>query len=277
MKLIRVKKNGKITVGALDEDEKIKIIDSIDDVTSENIEDLITNKINKIDIKKLETLEGEYKILPCVNKVGKIICVGLNYADHAAESGLTPPTEPMLFSKAITSINGPYDEISLPISSKKTDWEIELGIIILKKAKNISEEDSEDYIAGYTIVNDVSERHFQIEREGQFVKGKSHDTFCPIGPYLVTKDEIPNVNNLSMKLKVNNEIMQDGNTSNLIFKPNYIVSYISQFMTLMPGDIIPTGTPAGVGMGMKPQKFLKKGDIVDLKIDYLGFQKQKVI
>ena len=277
MKLIRVKKNGKITVGALDEDEKIKIIDSIDDLSSENIEDLITNKINKIDIKKLETLEGEYKILPCVNKVGKIICVGLNYADHAAESGLTPPTEPMLFSKAITSINGPYDEISLPISSKKTDWEIELGIIILKKAKNISEEDSEDYIAGYTIVNDVSERHFQIEREGQFVKGKSHDTFCPIGPYLVTKDEIPNVNNLSMKLKVNNEIMQDGNTSNLIFKPNYIVSYISQFMTLMPGDIIPTGTPAGVGMGMKPQKFLKKDDIVDLKIDYLGFQKQKVI
>ncbi len=277
MKLIRVKKNGKITVGALDEDQKIKIIDSIDDVSSENIEDLITNKISKIDIKKLETLEGEYKILPCVNKIGKIICVGLNYADHAAESGLTPPTEPMLFSKAITSINGPYDEISLPISSKKTDWEIELGIIILKKAKNISEEDSEDYIAGYTIVNDVSERHFQIEREGQFVKGKSHDTFCPIGPYLVTKDEIPNVNNLSMKLKVNNEIMQDGNTSNLIFKPNYIVSYISQFMTLMPGDIIPTGTPAGVGMGMKPQKFLKKDDIVDLKIDYLGFQKQKVI
>ena len=277
MKLIRVKKNGKITVGVLDEDEKIKIIDSIDDISSKNIEDLITNKINKIDIKKLETLEGDYKILPCVNKIGKVICVGLNYADHAAESGLTPPTEPMLFSKAITSINGPYDEISLPISSKKTDWEIELGIIILKKAKNISEENSEDYIAGYTIVNDVSERHFQIEREGQFVKGKSHDTFCPIGPYLVTKDEIPNVNNLSMKLKVNNEIMQDGNTSNLIFKPNYIVSYISQFMTLMPGDIIPTGTPAGVGMGMKPQKFLKKGDIVDLKIDYLGFQKQKVI
>jgi len=277
MKILRVKKNEKIFLGILDKDEKIKIIDYIDDISSENIEDVITNKINKININKLETLEGDYKILPCVNKIGKIICVGLNYADHAAESGLTPPTEPMLFSKAITSINGPYDEISLPISSKKTDWEIELGIIILKKAKNISEEVSEDYIAGYTIVNDVSERHFQIEREGQFVKGKSHDTFCPIGPYLVTKDEIPNVNNLSMKLKVNNEIMQDGNTSNLIFKPNYIVSYISQFMTLMPGDIIPTGTPAGVGMGMKPQKFLKKGDIVDLKIDYLGFQKQKVI
>tara|TARA_X000000950_G_C13870488_1_gene642655 strand:+ start:1092 stop:1925 length:834 start_codon:yes stop_codon:yes gene_type:complete len=277
MKILRVKKNEKIFLGILDKDEKIKIIDDIDDISSENIEDVVTNKINKININKLETLEGDYKILPCVNKIGKIICVGLNYADHAAESGLTPPTEPMLFSKAITSINGPYDEISLPISSKKTDWEIELGIIILKKAKNISEEVSEDYIAGYTIVNDVSERHFQIEREGQFVKGKSHDTFCPIGPYLVTKDEIPNVNNLSMKLKVNNEIMQDGNTSNLIFKPNYIVSYISQFMTLMPGDIIPTGTPAGVGMGMKPQKFLKKGDIVDLKIDYLGFQKQKVI
>ena len=277
MKILRVKKNEKIFLGILDKDEKIKVIDGIDDISSENIEDVITNKINKININKLKTLEGDYKILPCINKIGKIICVGLNYADHAAESGLTPPTEPMLFSKAITSINGPYDEISLPISSKKTDWEIELGIIILKKAKNISEEDSEDYIAGYTIVNDVSERHFQIEREGQFVKGKSHDTFCPIGPYLVTKDEIPNVNNLSMKLKVNNEIMQDGNTSNLIFKPNYIVSYISQFMTLMPGDIIPTGTPAGVGMGMKPQKFLKKDDIVDLKIDYLGFQKQKVI
>ena len=276
MKILRVKKNEKIFLGILDKDEKIKIIDDIDDISSENIEDLITNKINKININKLKTLEGDYKILPCINKIGKIICVGLNYADHAAESGLTPPTEPMLFSKAITSINGPYDEISLPISSKKTDWEIELGIIILKKAKNISEEVSEDYIAGYTIVNDVSERHFQIEREGQFIKGKSYDTFCPLGPFIATKDEIPDVNNLTLTLKVNDKIMQNSNTSNLIFKPSFIVSYLSQFMTLMPGDIIPTGTPAGVGMGMSPQTFLKKGDTIELKIDYLGSQKQNV-
>tara|TARA_B100001057_G_scaffold63015_1_gene56502 strand:+ start:33 stop:866 length:834 start_codon:yes stop_codon:yes gene_type:complete len=277
MKLIRVKKNGKITVGALDKDEKIKIIDNIDDVSSENIEDLITNKINKIDIKKLETLEGEYKILPSVNKIGKIICVGLNYADHAAESGLTPPTEPMLFSKAITSISGAYDDITLPLLSKKTDWEVELGIVILKKTKNISETESESHIAGYTIVNDVSERHFQTEREGQFIKGKSHDTFCPIGPYLVTKNDVPDVNNLNLKLSVNQKLMQNGNTANLIFKPNFIVSYISQFMTLMPGDIIPTGTPAGVGNGMKPQQFLEKGDVVDLQIDFLGSQRQKII
>ena len=276
MKIIRIEQNNKNYLGLIDKNEKIRIINNYDDISPHNIEELIDNKLKEINIENLEILEGNYKILPCVNNVGKIVCVGLNYADHAKESGLDVPSEPVIFSKAITSISGPNDDIILPPESKKSDWEVELAIVILKKTKNISEIDAESHIAGYTIVNDVSERHFQIEREGQFIKGKSYDTFCPLGPFIATKDEIPDVNNLTLTLKVNDKIMQNGNTSNLIFKPSFIVSYLSQFMTLMPGDIIPTGTPAGVGMGMNPQTFLKKGDTIELKIDYLGSQKQNV-
>ncbi len=277
MKIIRVNQNNKNLVGLVDNENKIRIVDDIDDITPENIENLIESKLKNIDINKLNILSGEYSILPCVNNVGKVICVGLNYADHAAESGARVPTEPLIFSKAVTSIIGPNDDVILPIDSMKSDWEVELAIVIMKKTKNISEEESENHIAGYTIVNDVSERFFQLECEGQFLKGKSHDTFCPLGPYLVTKDEISDVNNLSLKTKVNNEVMQDGNTSNLIFKPNFIISYLSKFMTLMPGDIIPTGTPKGVGMGMKPQQFLKRGDVMELSIEHLGSQKQNVL
>tara|TARA_B100000029_G_scaffold31870_1_gene30343 strand:+ start:127 stop:960 length:834 start_codon:yes stop_codon:yes gene_type:complete len=277
MKILRFEQNEKKYLGLLDKNENIRVMNSTDDISSENIEELVNYKLKDIDLENLKILKGNCKILPCVNKVGKIVCVGLNYADHAKESGLKVPSEPLIFSKAVTSINGPNDDVILPPNSKKSDWEVELAIVILKKTKNIEEKDAEDHIAGYTIVNDISERHFQIEREGQFIKGKSYDTFCPLGPYIVTKDEIPDVNNLSLTLKVNNEIVQNGNTSNLIFKPNFIVSYLSQFMTLMPGDIIPTGTPAGVGMGMKPQKFLRIGDTMELSIDYLGSQKQKVL
>ncbi len=277
MKILRFEQNEKKYLGLLDKNENIRVMNSTDDISSENIEELVNYKLKDIDLENLKILKGNCKILPCVNKVGKIVCVGLNYADHAKESGLKVPSEPLIFSKAVTSINGPNDDVILPPNSKKSDWEVELAIVILKKTKNIEEKDAEDHIAGYTIVNDISERHYQIEREGQFIKGKSYDTFCPLGPYIVTKDEIPDVNNLSLTLKVNNEIVQNGNTSNLIFKPNFIVSYLSQFMTLMPGDIIPTGTPAGVGMGMKPQKFLRIGDTMELSIDYLGSQKQKVL
>ncbi len=277
MKFLRIEHENKLKVAIIDKNEKVRIINTIKDITPNNIEEIISNNLNSINIDELEMLEENFKILPCVNNVGKIVCIGLNYADHAAESGLKPPSEPLVFSKAVTSITGPNDNITLPPNSKKSDWEIELAIIILKKTKNINEDIAEEHIAGYTIVNDVSERHFQIEREGQFVKGKSYDSFCPLGPYIVTKDEIDDVNNLSLKLKVNNELMQNGNTSNLIFKPNFIVSYLSKFMTLMPGDIIPTGTPAGVGMGMKPPRFLKKGDIIELNIEKLGKQTQKVL
>ncbi len=277
MKFLRIEHENKLKVAIIDKNEKVRIINTIKDITPNNIEEIISNNLDSINIDELEMLEENFKILPCVNNVGKIVCIGLNYADHAAESGLKPPSEPLVFSKAVTSITGPNDNITLPPNSKKSDWEIELAIIILKKTKNINEDKAEEHIAGYTIVNDVSERHFQIEREGQFVKGKSYDSFCPLGPYIVTKDEIDDVNNLSLKLKVNNELMQNGNTSNLIFKPNFIVSYLSKFMTLMPGDIIPTGTPAGVGMGMKPPRFLNKGDIIELNIEKLGKQTQKVL
>ena len=277
MKFLRIEHENKLKVAIIDKNEKERIINTIKDITPNNIEEIISNNLDSINIDELEMLEENFKILPCVNNVGKIVCIGLNYADHAAESGLKPPSEPLVFSKAVTSITGPNDNITLPPNSKKSDWEIELAIIILKKTKNINEDKAEEHIAGYTIVNDVSERHFQIEREGQFVKGKSYDSFCPLGPYIVTKDEIDDVNNLSLKLKVNNELMQNGNTSNLIFKPNFIVSYLSKFMTLMPGDIIPTGTPAGVGMGMKPPRFLNKGDIIELNIEKLGKQTQKVL
>ena len=186
------------------------------------------------------------------------------------------PKEPLVFSKAVSSIIGPNDDVYLPPNSKKSDWEVELGIIIQKKAKNINLDEVNDYIAGYTIVNDISERYFQLELGGQFIKGKSYDTFCPVGPYLVTQDEINDLDNLTMSLKVNDQIMQNGNTKNMIFKPEYIVYYLSKFMTLMPGDIIPTGTPPGVGMGQKPPVFLKKGDVMELEIENLGKQKQKV-
>ncbi len=233
-------------------------------------------KIKKTNIKKLPEIDQNVRIGACVSKPEKFIGIGLNYKDHAKETGMKEPDEPIVFIKANSCISGPNDNVVLPKKSKKTDWEVELGIIIGKKTQYISEKESINHIFGYCIVNDVSEREFQIERSGQWDKGKGCDTFGPIGPYLVTKDEIADVQNLNLQLSLNGKIMQEGNTNKMIFNVNYIVSYLSQFMTLNPGDIITTGTPPGVGMARNPQMFLKNGDEMMLKIDHLGFQKQKV-
>ncbi|WP_336664199.1 fumarylacetoacetate hydrolase family protein [Elizabethkingia meningoseptica] len=207
----------------------------------------------------------------------KIVCVGLNYKDHAEETNMAIPTEPILFFKSTSAIVGPNDDLIIPKNSTKTDWEVELAIVIGKKASYVEQKDAFDYVAGYALHNDYSERAFQIERNGQWVKGKSADTFAPIGPFIATKDEIENVNNLRLWLKVNDKMVQDGNTSNFIFDVAYIVSYISQFMTLLPGDVISTGTPAGVGMGQKPEAwYLNPGDVVELGIEGLGSSKQHV-
>ena len=213
---------------------------------------------------------------PPIARPSKIVCIGLNYMDHAKESKMEIPKEPIIFFKATSSIVGPNDELIIPKDSTKTDWEVELAIVIGKKASYVSEKDALDYVAGYTLHNDYSERAFQLERGGQWVKGKSCDTFAPIGPMLATKDEVPDVHNLRLWLKVNGETKQDGNTSNLIFNVPYVVSYLSQFMSLLPGDVISTGTPAGVGLGFKPPQYLKPGDVVELGIDKLGSSRQQV-
>lgn len=217
------------------------------------------------------------RIAAPVARPSKIVCIGLNYADHARETGATPPAEPVVFMKATTSYAGPFDDIIIPRDSVKTDWEVELAVIIGKKASYVEEAEAMDYVAGYALHNDVSEREFQIERGGTWDKGKGCDTFAPVGPYMVTKDEIADVDNLRLWLSVNGQTMQDGNTSNFIFNVPYVVSYVSRFMTLLPGDIISTGTPAGVGLGMKPPVYLKPGDVVELGIDGLGSSKQHVV
>jgi 2,4-didehydro-3-deoxy-L-rhamnonate hydrolase len=224
----------------------------------------------------LKQIDGEIKLTSPIARPSKIICIGLNYADHARETGATPPPEPVIFMKATTALCGPFDDIIIPRNSKKTDWEVELAVVIGKRASYINEADAPGYIAGYCLHNDVSEREFQIERSGTWDKGKGCDTFAPLGPYLVTPDEITDTNNLRLWLMVNGKTMQDGNTSNFIFKIPFLISYVSQFMTLLPGDVISTGTPAGVAMGMNPQVYLKQGDVVELGIDGLGTARQNV-
>lgn len=225
---------------------------------------------------KLEQLPPGIRLGSPVARPSKIICIGLNYADHAKETGAATPPEPVIFMKSTTSLCGPYDDVILPRDSVKTDWEVELAVVIEKKASYVNEENAMDHVAGYSILNDLSEREFQMERNGTWDKGKGCDSFGPMGPWLVTKDEVPDVNDLSLWLKVNGRMMQDGRTSNLIFKIPFLVSYVSNFMTLLPGDIISTGTPAGVGLGMNPQVYLKYGDVIELGIDGLGTAKQKV-
>ena len=209
-----------------------------------------------------------------IARPSKIVCIGLNYAKHAAESGMALPVEPIIFFKSTTALCGPHDDVIIPRNSEKTDWEVELAVVIGKKASYIEESEALDYVAGYALHNDYSERAFQLERSGQWVKGKSNDTFAPLGPYLVTKDEIPNPHNLNMWLSVNGEKLQDSNTDDMIFKIPFVVAYLSQFMTLLPGDVISTGTPFGVGLGFKPPRYLKAGDVVELGIDGLGMQRQ---
>lgn len=213
---------------------------------------------------------------PAVHRPGKLICIGLNYKKHAEESGMLVPKEPVIFFKASSSIVGPNDDVIIPKNSKKTDWEVELAVVIGKRANYVSEEEAMDYVAGYTLHNDVSEREFQLERGGQWVKGKSCDTFAPLGPYLVTKDEVADPHNLRLWLKLNGEKLQDGNTNDFVFNIPQVISYLSQFMSLMPGDIISTGTPEGVGLGFDPPKYLKAGDVMELGIDGLGTSRQEV-
>jgi len=225
----------------------------------------------------LPEIDNDVRLGPPVRNPGKIDCVGLNYEDHAREAGMEIPKEPILFFKAITSLCGPNDQVTIPKNSQKTDWEVELNIVIGKKTQYIDQSEAYDHIAGYTLINDYSEREFQLERGGQWVKGKSCDTFSPVGPWLVTKDEIADPNNLDLWLKVNGESKQHSNTKNFIFKVDEVVSYISQFMTLMPGDMIFTGTPPGVGMGFKPPQFLKAGDVIELGIQGLGSSQQVAV
>ena len=277
MKLLRVGMKGKEKPAALDKEGKIRDISSyINDLEPETLNFKKIEKLKEINLEKLPEISNSERIGPCVNKPGKFIAIGLNFSDHAAETGAKPPSEPIMFMKATSSICGPNDNIEIVSGSKKLDWEVELGVVIGKNAKHISEDQSQDHILGYCLVNDVSEREWQIEKMGQWVKGKSHDTYGPIGPYLVTKDEIKDINNLNMSLDVNGERMQTGNTSTMIFNVDIIVSYVSKFMSLQVGDIITTGTPPGVGMGKKPQVFLKEGDKIRLSIDGLGEQNSKV-
>ena len=278
MKLLRFGEMGQEKPGILDSNGKIRDLSGhISDINGETISEDGLNKISSIDQMSLPIVPEGTRLGACVGSIGKFLCIGLNYSDHAAESGMPVPKEPILFSKATSAVVGPNDDVEIPRNSVETDWEVELGIIIGKKAKYITEENVEEYIAGYCVVNDVSEREFQLKKEGQWTKGKSCDTFGPTGPYLVTKDEIPDVQNLNMFLDVNGKRMQNGSTKTMIFSANYIVYYLSQFMSLNPGDVIATGTPPGVGGGMKPPVFLRAGDKMKLGIDGLGEQNQTCV
>ena len=278
MKLLRVGSKGNEKPAAFDKDGKIRdLSDHIKDLNPDYLNFETFSKLQNIDLSSLPELNSSERIGSCITKPGKFIAIGLNFSDHAAETGAEPPSEPITFMKATSSINGPNDNIELVSGSKKLDWEVELGLVIGKETKHILEDQSQDHILGYCLVNDISEREWQIEKMGQWVKGKSHDTYGPIGPYLVTKDEITDINNLKMSLDVNGNRMQTGNTNTMIFNVNFIVSYLSKFMSLQPGDIITTGTPPGVGMGMKPQQFLKAGDSIKLSIENLGEQNSKVV
>ncbi|MFV0605049.1 MAG: fumarylacetoacetate hydrolase family protein [Niabella sp.] len=247
----------------------------VDDWQGENRHPEFLNKLAQKDITTLPVIKDTQRIGAPVGRIGKFICVGLNYSDHATESGMELPKEPVLFFKATSAIIGPNDDVYIPRNSHKSDWEVELAVVIGKEAKYISEKDAYNYIAGYTLTNDLSEREFQLERSGQWVKGKSADTFGPIGPFIATKDEIKDPHNLNLWLDVNGERLQNSSTKFLVFKIPTLVSYISQFMSLQPGDIISTGTPSGVGLGLKPPRYLKEGDKMNLGIDGLGEQKQQ--
>jgi len=278
MKLVRYGRLGQEKPGLIDQEGKLRdLSDIIDDIGPAQLSDKTLAKLAKLKPAKLPAVRGKPRFGTPVSGVGKFIGIGLNYSDHAAESGMPIPAEPIVFMKAITSLSGPDDDVMLPKDFSKADWEVELGVVIGTKAQYVSANSALDYVAGYCLINDVSERAFQLERGPQWDKGKGCDTFGPVGPWLVTKDEIPNPQRLGMWLDVNGERRQTGNTRTMIFSVAKIVSYLSRFMTLMPGDIIATGTPPGVGMGMKPQQFLAPGDEMHLSIEGLGEQRQKVV
>jgi 2-keto-4-pentenoate hydratase/2-oxohepta-3-ene-1,7-dioic acid hydratase in catechol pathway len=277
MKLLRYGPNRSEKPGLLDGQGNIRDLSGhTKDITGDSLSPDSLKALAEIDPGSLPLVEGTPRIGACVGQVGKFVCVGLNYADHAAESGLDVPPEPVLFFKATSAIIGPDDDVIIPRGSQKTDWEVELGVVIGSETGYVSEENAMDHVAGYCVINDVSEREFQIERAGQWVKGKSADTFGPIGPWLVTRDEIEDPQNLAMWLEVDGQRHQDGSTRTMVYNVRHLVSYISQFMSLQPGDVISTGTPPGVGMGQKPPLYLKPGQTMRLGIEGLGEQRQNV-
>ncbi|MGA1833627.1 fumarylacetoacetate hydrolase family protein [Rhizobium wenxiniae] len=278
MKFLRYGAPGAEKPAIVDADGKIRDLSAhVSDLSGAALAPDALSKLGAIDAKSLPLVEGDPRLGPCVAGTGKFICIGLNYSDHAAETGATVPPEPIIFMKASSAIVGPNDNVTIPRGSEKTDWEVELGVVIGKTAKYVSEADALNYVAGYCVTNDVSERAFQTERSGQWTKGKSCDTFGPLGPWLVTKDEVPDPQNLGMWLTVNGEKMQDGSSKTMVYGVAFLVSYLSQFMSLHPGDVISTGTPPGVGMGLKPPRYLKAGDVVELGIEGLGSQKQTFV
>jgi len=276
MKLLRYGPAGEEKPGLMVEDALYDLSHHVDDIADDVLSDESIAKIGALDVNTLTKVEGSPRIGPCVGNVGKFICIGLNYADHAAESGMELPQEPVIFFKATSAIIGPNDTIEIPRNSVKTDWEVELGVVIGKHTKYVSKTDALDHVAGYCVVNDISERDFQIHRSGQWVKGKSADTFGPIGPWLVTRDEVADPQKLNMYLEVNGQRYQNGSTETMHFGVATVVSHLSQFMSLQPGDVISTGTPPGVGMGQSPETYLKPGDKIELGIEGLGTQNQDV-
>ncbi len=278
MKLVRYGKPGAEQPGAIDDQGILRDLSVvIPDVTGQTLQPETLQRLRSVKLTDLPIVTDGPRFGPCVGSVGKFICIGLNYSDHAAESGMEVPREPVVFMKATSSIMGANDEVMLPRGSTKADWEVELGVVIGKEAKYVDETKALDHVAGYCVVNDLSERAFQLEGTGQWVKGKSADTFGPIGPWLVTADEIPNPQDLRLWLEVDGHRYQDGSTSTMVFTVAYLVSYLSRFMSLQPGDIISTGTPPGVGLGQKPPVYLRAGQIVKLGISGLGEQTQRVI
>jgi 2-keto-4-pentenoate hydratase/2-oxohepta-3-ene-1,7-dioic acid hydratase in catechol pathway len=277
VKLVRYGAPDREKPGLVDSEGRIRDLSGhVDDIGGTALDPDALAKLGALDPAGLPLVNGDPRIGPCVAGVGKFICIGLNYSDHAAETGSRVPPEPIIFMKATSAISGPNDDLLIPRGSKKTDWEVELGVVIGRKAKYVDDAQALDYVAGYCTVHDVSERAFQTERHGQWTKGKSCDSFGPLGPWLVTRDEVPDPQDLPMWLKVNGETMQHGSTKTMIYGVAFLVSYLSNFMSLHPGDIISTGTPPGVGMGMKPPRFLKSGDVVELGIEGLGNQRQQV-
>jgi 2-keto-4-pentenoate hydratase/2-oxohepta-3-ene-1,7-dioic acid hydratase in catechol pathway len=278
MKLVRFGPNKQEKPGALDLDGRIRDLSGfVSDIGGATLEPDSLDRLRAIDLLQLPIVSGSPRIGPCVASVGKFLCIGLNYSDHAAESGMAVPTEPVLFMKATSAICGPNDNVVIPRGSQKTDWEVEMGVVIGKEAKYVTEENALSHVAGYCVVNDLSERAFQLEGTGQWVKGKSADTFAPIGPWLVTADEVADPQKLQLWLEVDGHRYQNGATSTMVFGVAHLVSYLSRFMSLQPGDIISTGTPPGVGLGQKPPVYLRAGNVITLGVEGLGQQRQLVV
>jgi 2-keto-4-pentenoate hydratase/2-oxohepta-3-ene-1,7-dioic acid hydratase in catechol pathway len=278
MKLLRVGNRGEERPAIVDADGGLRdLFGVVSDVAGVNLLPVSLEKLRKIKPKELPLIAGTPRIGACVGSVGKFICIGLNYSDHAAESGMAVPAEPVVFMKATSAICGPYDDVIIPRGSEKTDWEVELGVVIGKEARYVTEREALSHVAGYCVVNDLSERAFQLEGTGQWVKGKSADTFGPIGPWLVTTEEVPDPQTLNLWLEVDGHRYQNGSTATMVFGVAHLISYLSRFMSLQPGDIISTGTPPGVGLGQKPPVYLRPGNVIRLGVEGLGEQRQTMV